>query len=195
MTRFRATSALVLLLLGASVVYAQEQQRLANILITRVFELGAGVPFRMEGTTANAFEFEIRVDTTEDVLWVLPTAGGAAGTQLQTGGGATATLSWASAASTREAKDLDGYLNPQEALRALLASPIHQFHYKPGKGTLDSDTQYAGILADEAPWAMHFGGTILNPVNTAGYTIAAIQAQQAQIELLKAEIAALKAAR
>ena len=78
-----------------------------------------------------------------------------------------------------------------------MGTPIHMFHYKANSPsavtTGDFTTQYAGPIAEEAPWAMHHNGTILNPVNTVGYTMAAIQAQQAQIEALKAEIAALKA--
>ena len=196
MIRKHALGAMVLLLVGAAVVFAQEQQRLGNILITRSFTLGAGVPFRMEGTTADAFEFTIWVDPTADTDWVLPATNGAAGTQLQTDGIAgTSNLSWASAGSSRDIKDLNGFLDPQDALKAVLSAPVHTFHYKPHMGTLDSQTQYAGIIADEAPWAMHFNGTILNPVNGLGYTTAAIQAQQAQIDALKAEIAALKAGR
>lgn len=187
----------VLLALGA-IVYAQEAERFNGrpVIIERGYaSLGAGVYFEMEGTTADAFEFQMRIDPTADVLWVLPAAGGTAGQQLQTGGGNTATLSWASAASTRDAKDLNGYLDPVDALHAVTSAKVHTFHYKPGMGTLDTETQYAGIVADEAPWAMHFGGQILNPVNALGYTTAAIQAQQAQIDALKAEIAALKGGR
>ena len=198
MTRFRATGALVLLAMGATVLYAQEQQRLANILITDVLILGASVPFQMEGTTADAFEFTIRVDPTADTEWVLPATNGAAGTQLQTDGIAGASnLSWASAGSKTAYKTLDGRLDPNEALATVLKTPIHRYHYNAdapkGVNTGDFVTQYAGPLAEEAPWAMHHNGAILNPVNTIGYPIAAIQAQQAQIDALKAEIAALKA--
>lgn len=156
--------------------------------------LGAGVVFEMEGTTNDAFEFRMRGDPTEDVTWILPAAAGTAGQQLQTGGGPGAeTLSWAAAGSTRDLKLLEGFLAPQDALRAVLSAPIHRFHYKPGAGTLDRGTQYAGIVADEAPWAMHFNGTILNPVNTAGYSFAAIQALEAQITALEALVKALAA--
>ena len=187
--------ALVALALGA-VLYAQEAERFNGrpILVERGYaELGAGVRFTMEGTTADAFEFTFRMDPTADTNYIWPATVGSAGTQLQTDGVAGATqLSWASAASTRDAKVLDGVLPPEDALTAVLAAPVHRFHYKPGAGTLDTQTQYAGIVADEAPWAMHHDGQILNPINTAGYAFAAIQAQQAQIDALKAEIAALR---
>lgn len=195
MTHFRVLSAVLLGLLGiADVGYAQEQQRLGNILVTDVFELGAGVVFTMEGTTANAFEFRMRIDPTADVNWTLPASAGAAGTQLQTSGIAgEEILSWASAGSTRDIKILAGLLAPPDALAAILATPIHRFHYKSGVGTQDAATEYAGPVADEAPWAMHHNGTILNPINTVGYTVAAIQAQQAQIEAQRAQIEALTA--
>ena len=182
--------ALLLIVCVGSNAFAQEQQRLANVLITDRIELGAAVPFIMEGTTADGFEFFMRVDPTEDVTWNLPAAGGTAGQQLQTSGGANSTLSWASAGSTRDVKIMAGLLAPRDALAAVLAAPVHRFKYKAGMGTQDSTTEYAGIVADEAPWAMHFGGTILNPVNTAGYSFAAIQALQAEIEALKAQMAA-----
>ena len=185
----RIFSALILLLVWAGPAHAQEQRILENILISDRFVLGAGVPFEMEGTTADAFEFQIRIDPTEDVTWNLPAAGGTVGQQLQTGGGANATLSWAAASSTRDAKLMAGLLEPQEALDAILSAPIHRFRYKPGAGTQDSTTEYAGIVADEAPWAMHFGGAILNPINTSGYAFAAIQALKAEIDALKAQLA------
>ena len=185
----RVLIALILLLVCATGASAQERQIIdRGVVVNRdILRLGAGVAFEMEGTTNNAFEFQMRVDPTSDVLWTLPAAYGSAGQQLQTT--ADGVLSWASASSTRDMKVLAGLLTPQEALQAVLAAPIHRFRYKAGVGTQDSATEYAGIIADEAPWAMHFGGTILNPVNTAGYAFASIQALQAEIDALKAQIA------
>ena len=197
MTRSRAFGAFIVLLLGVAVLYAQEQQQLQNIIITDRFVLGAAVQLEMEGTTADAFEFQLFIDPTEDIMWQLPTAAGAAGTQLQTNGTVNGeVLTWASAGSSKAFKTLDGFLDPSEALRAVVDAPIHKFHYDQSAPkavtTGDYETQYAGPLAEETPWAMHHKGKILNEVNTAGYTIAAIQAQQAQIEALKAELAALR---
>ena len=187
----RVLSALILLLVGTTGAYAQERQLIDRGLVVNrdALFLGAGVELVMEGTTNDAFEFTMRIDPTVDVTWELPASGGTAGQQLQTGGGNDAVLSWASAGSTRDLKVLAGLLTPQDALQAVLSAPIHRFRYKAGMGTQDSVTEYAGILANEAPWAMHFGGTILNPVNTAGYAFASIQALQAEIETLKAQIA------
>ncbi|KKM86968.1 hypothetical protein LCGC14_1273720 [marine sediment metagenome] len=41
--------------------------------------------------------------------------------------------------------------------------------------TGDYDTDYVGVMAEDAPWAMHHGGRMLNPINTFGYTTLAIK--------------------
>src|SRR3990167_384136 len=107
MTRVRVLSAALLLLVGSAVLYAQELRTLENILVLDRFQLGAGVALEMEGTTNDAFEFVIRTDPTEDVGWLLPTAKGSAGTQLQTNGITPEVLSWASAGSLAAYKTLE----------------------------------------------------------------------------------------
>ena len=154
MIRKHGLVAAVLLLMGAAAVFAQEQRRLENILITKYFELGAGVEFVMEGTTADAFEFRMFIEPTEDIMWQLPTAAGTAGTQLQTNGIVGGeVLTWASAGSSAEFKTLDGMLDPQVALRTIMETPIHRFHYNPtapnAVTTGDYETEYAGPLAEE----------------------------------------------
>lgn len=110
---------------------------------------------------------------------------GTSGEQL-TSGGAAAETNWAAAASLREYKELEGLADQREALEAVLNAPVYNFHYRKGaRGTKDYDTQYVGVVADEAPWAMHYHGRILNPINTFGYAVLAIQALQAQIDELK----------
>jgi hypothetical protein len=187
-----------LLLAVVAVLYAQEPERLGG----RPLEVGvgyiyggAGVPLILEGTTADGFELMFRADPTADTNYIWPATPGSAGTQLQTDGIAGATvLSWASAGSSRKNKILEGTMNRDEALRTVLGTPIYKFHYRRDApmSTQDFQTQYVGPVAEEAPWAMHHNGTTLNEINTAGFAIAAIQAQQAQIEALKAEIAALR---
>lgn len=124
----------------------------------------------------------------------LPAAVGAAGEQLTDAAGNGVT-SWAAAASLREYKDVGERMSPQDALRAMLEIPVHRFHYKAGKGTQDRSTEYVGVMADEAPQFMHYGGRIVNPVNTLGYTIGAVQALHQEIESLRRELAEVKSGR
>lgn len=134
----------------------------------------------------------------------LPGGAGTSGQQLQTNG--SGTTSWAAAGSLRDMKNIIGEISPNEGLETILKTPVYRFHYKPGQGTLDTKTEYVGIMADEAPWAVHYNGTIVNPVNTLGYMILGVQElnaknnklqeqltiQQKQIDELKKEIETLK---
>ena len=111
----------------------------------------------------------------------LPTAVGGAGQQL-TDVASNGITSWTAAGSSRELKDIiEIVVDPNEALIQILQTPIYRFHYKPGMGTGDSITEYVGVIADEAPWAMHYNGTIVNPVNTLGYMVLGIQAMNEKI--------------
>lgn len=199
MRRLRALiGATVLLAIGA-VVYAQGEATrfdFGYIVLRGLAQLGTGVSLVMEGTANNDNEITITApDPDADWTFTLPVDDGAAGEQLQTDG--SGVTSWEAAGSLRDFKTLEGAVAPQEALDAVLHAPIYRFHYKRDAAitTGDFETQYVGIVADEAPWAMHHGGKILNPVNALGYTVGAIQAQQAAIDALKAELAALKGAR
>lgn len=145
-----------------------------------------------EGATADANEATLTfTDPAADGTLTLTLAGQAAGEQLQTDG--SGVLTWEAAGSKREYKTLEGRIDPAEALQAILSAPVYRFHYRPvganGERTTttgDFRTQYVGIMADEAPWAMHHNGNILNPVNTAGYTFAAIQALEQRLAALEA---------
>lgn len=195
--RTRILKYLGVLVLLAAIVYAQEPERFNNrpveVVNDRIY-LGTSVEFQMEGTTGDAFEMKFVVDPTEDIIYEWPAANATTtGQQLAatTGG----TLSWAAAGSLEAYKHIEGRLDPTAALAAIRRVPVYRFHYlddKQAVTTGDTKTEYAGVLANDAPWAMHHDGKILNPVNTFGYAAAAIQAQQAQIEALQAEIARLK---
>ena len=117
----------------------------------------------------------------------LPAAVGGAGEQLTDAAGNGIT-SWAAAASRRELKDIIGEASPQEALDAILNTKVYKFHYKEGCGTQDTETEYVGIMGDEAPWAMHYKGGIVNPVNSLGYSTLAIQALEARVRELEAQL-------
>ncbi len=121
---------------------------------------------------------------------------GTAGEQLQSAGAAAVPI-WAAAGSRREYKDVGTeFLDTAVALAAVVSTPVFNFKYvapefidggldeegnqiqirinrKPSTG--DFDTDYVGILAEDAPWAMHHKETMLNPVNTFGYTVLAIK--------------------
>ena len=187
----RLVLALILLLGSVISVAAQERQIIdRGVVINRdALVLGTSVELVFEGTTNDGNEFTIASqDVDADWTLTFPANDGTSGQQLQTDGSGVTV--WASAGSTRDMKRMAGLLSPTDALAAVLSAPIHRFRYKPGMGTQDSTTDYAGIVAEEAPWAMHFDGTILNPVNTVGYAFASIQALHAEIEALKAQIAA-----
>jgi len=142
------------------------------------------------GTTAGVLSFagvtsgKIIIQTAADAgTWTmtLPTAVGGAGQQLTDVAGDGVT-SWAAAGSSRELKDIvETVINPNEALTQILSTPIYKFNYKKGKGTGDTQTEYVGVMADEAPWAMHYNRTIINPVNTLGYMVLGIQATNKKI--------------
>ncbi|HNQ16518.1 MAG TPA: hypothetical protein PKH60_00275, partial [Candidatus Woesebacteria bacterium] len=104
----------------------------------------------------------------------LPTGTGSNGQQLTTNG--SGVTSWTAANSLRTTKNILGTMDASVALDTLVNAQVYRFNYKPGMGTSDSETEYVGIMADEAPWAMHYDGTIVNPVNTLGYAILGVQA-------------------
>jgi len=129
----------------------------------------------------------------------LPADNGDAGEQLQTNGSGVTT--WEAAGSLSAFKDIRGELAPSEALDAVLDARVVKFNYKRQaedgvrlSTTGDHETEYAGVLGDEAPWAMHHSGRIFNPVNAFGYTVGAFKAMQEKIDALETEIAAIKAA-
>lgn len=125
---------------------------------------------------------------------------GADGEQL-TSGGAGAECDWSAAGSLRQFKNLLRKRDDaDEALKLIADTPIYDFTYK-RKGeseeritsTGDVETVYTGIVADEAPWAMHHKGRILNPINTFGYTALAIKALLARVEQLEGQLKAAQA--
>ena len=110
----------------------------------------------------------------------LPAAVGTAGYQLTDAAGDGVT-SWAAAGSKREYKDILGEASPQDALDRMLGTIVYRFHYRDGMGTQDTETEYVGPMADEAAWAMHYEGGVLNPVNTLGYAVLGFQAMDRRI--------------
>jgi len=91
-------------------------------------------------------------------------------------------------------KDIEGEHDAQDALAKLLTTKVYDFHYKPGKGTQDSSSQYVGVMADEAPWAMHYNNGVISPVSAFGYTVLGFQAMAEKIRALESRLAAFEAA-
>ena len=121
----------------------------------------------------------------------LGTDHGSDGEQL-TSGGDDAACDWTAASSLREHKHIGKKANPDDALKAMLDSKAYHFHYKDRLGTGDSDTEYVGVMADDAPWAMHYKGKIVNPVNSLGYTVLSIQALHDKITKLETAIVTMR---
>ena len=118
---------------------------------------------------------------------------GSSGEQL-TSGGAAGNVTWAAASSERSSKTaIMERSNDAEVLATLVGTPVHDFKYisdpsRPNTG--DYKTDYVGIIADEAPWAMHHNGRILNPINTFGYTVQGFKALEARISDLESQLGA-----
>ena len=112
--------------------------------------------------------------------------------QQLTSGGDDAACDWTAASSLRKYKNIGKQASPQEALETMLNTPAYHFHYKEKKGTGDTSTEYVGVMADDAPWAMHYKGKIVNPVNSLGYTVLSVQALNNKIEKLEQELEALR---
>ncbi|KKR79796.1 MAG: hypothetical protein UU24_C0002G0032, partial [Candidatus Nomurabacteria bacterium GW2011_GWA2_40_9] len=135
---------------------------------------------RLEGNTSGYVQLQPAAAAGSWTL-TLPDVDGDAGQQLQTDGAGI--TSWAAAGSLRSMKDISGEVTDANvALDQILGTKIYRFHYKPKMGTGDSTTEYVGVMADEAQWAMHFNGTIVNPVNTLGYMVLGIQATNKKID-------------
>lgn len=146
-----------------------------------------------EGSGNYAFFIDSGSMRHDGSLWVESTpTEGTAGEQL-TSGGAAAVMTWAAAACIEESKrDIHRMVDADAALAAILGTPIYGFHYKEKNEqerpvtTGDTETNYVGPMAHEAPWAMHHGGRILNPINALGYTILGMQALDARLAALEA---------
>ena len=114
---------------------------------------------------------------------------GANGEQLTSGGAGTET-SWTAAACLREVKNIGAErTDAEDVLAQMVSTPVYDFTYKEKViSTGDTKTQYTGIMAEDAPWATHYNGRILNPINTFGYTVLAMKALMHRIEELEKQL-------
>ena len=197
-TFLTATDAVPSVLTQAMIISAAQVVTMASTAVVQ----GASVTVGVAGTTTGTL---ILAGSTSGTCTLTPAAAAGswtmtlpaaantnAGYQL-TCAGTDSITSWSGAASLRELKDIQGTHDAQDALDKILNTKVYDFHYKPGKGTGDADTEYVGVVADEAPWAMHYKGEVVNPVNVLGYSLLGIQALHARIRELEHKVAGLAA--
>lgn len=146
--------------------------------------------------TSGTLNIDGAADFAADVKFNLTITAGADGVgsdgEQLTSGGAAAECDWAAAASLTKFKNLLGLrTDADKVLEQIVSTPVYDFRYKRSNGkehvmsTGDHDTVYTGVVSEDAPWAMHFKGTILNPINTFGYTVLALKALCARVEALE----------
>lgn len=92
--------------------------------------------------------------------------------------------------SSRDVKDvIERVDDTGAALRVVLNTPLYRWRYKPGHSI--QGEEFMGIITDESPLfgmdrdAAHPGGRSLNVANAVGLLVAAVQAQQQQIDALR----------
>ena len=75
-------------------------------------------------------------------------------------------------------------------MKTVLRTPVFEFTYKDGR--YNGET-FTGVITDFSPDFAKDGGKSLDEVSAIGLLIQAIQAQQAQIDTLKARVTMLEA--
>lgn len=92
-------------------------------------------------------------------------------------------------------KAILGALDPEQALEAVLASPLFLYHPKDCEGTVDEAMLFAGPVHTSVDPRLQIGkGALTAPGHQAAYAMASIQALHQQIVGLRAEVAQLKEA-
>lgn len=122
--------------------------------------------------------------------WTLPPDDGGVGEQLQTNGSGVTT--WEDpATSTREAKILEGVLDPEVALERVRNTTVHLYRYDPEAKHVGGDytTQFAHLVLEEAPWAARANKRSTAVLSELGHHNAAITALAARLEALEAKVA------
>lgn len=134
----------------------------------------------------------ITVPGTINANWTLtlPPDDGDATEHLQTNGSGVTT--WENpATSFREAKILEGLLDREVALERVRSAPVYLYHYNPDVKHVGGDyrTQFAHIVADEAPWAMRADGKSAAILSELGHLIASVGLLADKVDALEAKVA------
>jgi hypothetical protein len=147
------------------------------------------------GTTSGVVTLTV-ADAAGTWTMTLPADDGDAGEQLQTNGSGVCT--WEAAGSMSAVKNLLGSLDAKasEALDRIKSRSVYAFQYKPdarketGLPALsDTQTVFHGILAEEYPEVMMWGGKIFCPISAFGEAMLAIKALAEEVTTLKAQLA------
>jgi hypothetical protein len=90
--------------------------------------------------------------------------------------------SFAATTGTDDTKEnVKPVVDPNSALTTIINTPVYTFNLKSGTGSEDS-TDYVGVMASDAPWAMSADGNSINTTNSLGYTILGMQATNKRID-------------
>lgn len=162
------------------------------------FSVAAGLTLGVTGTTVGKLSLSGNTSGTVTLsvsaaagTWTmkLPGAVGSSGQQLTDAAG-DGVCTWAAAGSLRQFKEILGEVSgrAEAALSRLLGAGVYDFQYKDEPGAIttgDHTTVYTGVMGDEFPEVMHFGGTIFNPVSAFGQCILALKALAGRIARLE----------
>jgi hypothetical protein len=149
----------------------------------------------LSGNTAGTVTVKTAA-TAGDWSLTLPADDGDAGEQLQTNGSGVST--WEAAGSMSAVKNILGSLDAKahEALERIMTRSVYAFNYKPNArqetglpALSDTQTEFHGILAEEYPEVMMWGGKIFCPISAFGEAMLAIKALAEEVTSLKAQLA------
>mgnify|MGYP003142679624 CR=1 FL=1 len=140
-----------------------------------------------------AVRFDSATFAIREITYTWPPDNGDAGEQLQTNG--SGTLTWEAAGSSRSLKEKIKEAKPADALKRICQSKVYDFNYKEIENkNKDTETRYTGVMAEEAPWAMHYNGKIFNSISAFGNAALAIQALTEKLDELTNRIGELESA-
>lgn len=161
------------------------------------------IPARM--VIYNGFGLSFQPSTGAEILVIENSPDGFfPGTQTMVVNNGNSTHRWAivycqnvNTACSEAYKEDIAYLDPDEVLKDVLATPVARFRYKaagdetmPGK---PSDVQM-GIIAERTPKSLLTTADSASPMSVAAAGLAGIQALQAQIDTLRRELAEIRGA-